>query len=287
MAGSPCPSVIPGTYHGRVTIGGQPVPNGTLVVAVVDGIEWSRTVAAGGRYVMDIPDHLPTDPPCFEGGAVTFRSGTLTAVERAIWRSGLHEMDLTFRGRNEERGESWDSSRAYAAVQALQALAMPVPRTAKRATPEDMTVRPLFRGRDFVVDERLCFVLMPFSKELAALYQNHIRAAVESQGLTCMRADELFSPGQVMEQIWEEMNRAGLIIADLTGKNPNVFYELGIGHTLGKPVILMAQSENDVPFDLRHLRFIRYEFTPHGCPQLEEDLRKAVQSVLQQRPGQR
>ena len=205
-------------------------------------------------------------------------------MEAPVWAAGLHNLDLTLLGDRAGLDRSWDISRAYADVQAVLDFGAAGPPEAKRASAGDVTVRPVFRGRGFAVDESLCFVLMPFDNELAPVYQDHIRAAVESQGLTCVRADELFSPGQVMEQIWEQMNRAGLIIVDLTDKNPNVFYELGIVHTLGKPVILMTQSEDDVPFDLRHLRFIEYEYTPHGCHQLEEDLRKAVQSVLQQRP---
>ena len=131
-----------------------------------------------------------------------------------------------------------------------------------------------------MVDDKLCFVLMPFAEEHRPVYDDHIKKVAEQCGLHCVRADEVFGPGQMMEQIWELMNRAGLLIADVTGKNPNVFYELGVAHTLGKPVILITRAEEDVPFDLRHFRYILYEYTPRGCQRLEEALSNAIGAVL-------
>jgi hypothetical protein len=60
----------------------------------------------------------------------------------------------------------------------------------------------------------------------------------------------------------------GLMACDLTGKNGNVFYEAGIAHSLGKDVILITQSADDVPFDLRHLRYIQYLNNGEGLQQL-------------------
>src|SRR5579872_5376744 len=74
-----------------------------------------------------------------------------------------------------------------------------------------------------------------------------------------VRADELFSSGSVVEQIWEQIEKAKVLLADLTGKNANVFYELGLAHARGKPVIFTSGVLEDVPFDLRHLRVIIYE----------------------------
>ena len=80
----------------------------------------------------------------------------------------------------------------------------------------------------------------------------------------------------IVEDIWESINRARILIADLTGKNPNVFYEVGIAHTVGKEVILTTQNIDDVPFDLRHLRHIQYTYTPRGMEAFEQQLRKAA-----------
>jgi hypothetical protein len=74
-----------------------------------------------------------------------------------------------------------------------------------------------------------------------------------------VRADELFSTGSVIEQIWEQITRAKVLLADLTDKNANVFYELGLAHAANKPVVFTTGSLDDVPFDLRHLRVAVYD----------------------------
>ena|GEM_PF-1664297 len=151
----------------------------------------------------------------------------------------------------------------------------------ERRIPPDMVVSPIFEGRGFPVAQKLCVVLMSFADEARPIYDDRIRKVVVEQcGLECRRADDVFKPGQSMEQVWELINRARLIVADVSGRNPNVFYELGIAHTLGKPVILITRSEDDVPFDLRHLRFIQYKYTPRGCQGLERKLREAIEAAV-------
>src|SRR4051795_6436107 len=84
----------------------------------------------------------------------------------------------------------------------------------------------------------------------------------------------------IMDDIARSIQRARLINADLTGRNPNVFYEVGIAHALNKQVLLMTQSIDDVPFDLRHRRALVYEYSPRGCKKLEKDLYDNVQNML-------
>ena len=142
-------------------------------------------------------------------------------------------------------------------------------------------LRPIFRGRDFMLDEDLVFVLSPFGDPFDTLYSDHIKPAVEGVfDLRCMRADDIYSTQGVMEDIWEHTCRARLLIADLTKRNPNVLYETGIAHTVGKEVILITQSMKDVPFDLRHLRHIVYNLELRGPKTLEEKLKKTVSEVL-------
>ena len=151
----------------------------------------------------------------------------------------------------------------------------------ERRIPPDMVVSPIFGGRGLPVGHKLCVVLMSFADEARPIYDDHVRKVVVEQcGLECRRADDVFKAGQAMEQVWEQMNRARVIVADVSGRNPNVFYELGIAHTLGKLVILITRSEDDVPFDLRHLGFIQYEYTPRGCQELERKLREAIEAVI-------
>jgi len=70
------------------------------------------------------------------------------------------------------------------------------------------------------------------------------------------------------------------MVADLTGRNPNVFYEIGLAHALGKDVIIITQTMNDVPFDLKALRCIVYDFTPRGMKQLEASLVKTIKTIM-------
>jgi hypothetical protein len=92
------------------------------------------------------------------------------------------------------------------------------------------------------------------------------------------RADDLYSTSEpvIMQDIWSAMNAAEVVIADCTGRNPNVMYELGIAHTLGKRVLLLSQRKKDIPFDIGHLRVVIYEASPTGL----ERLHRAVQQNL-------
>ena len=102
---------------------------------------------------------------------------------------------------------------------------------------------------------------MPFDGRFAEIWKI-IRSTVESQdfNLECRRADDFSKPGYVMEDILRNIVRASIIIADLTGRNPNVFYELGIAYTVkeSSQVILLSQDIKFIPFDLRHLRCLLY-----------------------------
>ena len=104
----------------------------------------------------------------------------------------------------------------------------------------------------------LCFVLMPFGEKFDDIYRNLIRPAVIQVGLNPLRADEILTPGSIVEQIRSAIQQSKVCIADLTGRNSNVFYELGIAQTLAKPIILLSQDISDVPFDVRHLRIVTY-----------------------------
>jgi hypothetical protein len=145
-----------------------------------------------------------------------------------------------------------------------------------------MRVDPIFSKDKFIVNPKLCFVLMPFKTDLNPVYTDHIKKVLEALEMTCRRADDIFSNAPIIEDIWESINQARIIIADLTGKNPNVFYEVGIAHVIGKPVVLITQSMDDLPFDLRHLRNIVYEYTPRGMNQFEAKLKNTVQFLLSQ-----
>ena len=122
-----------------------------------------------------------------------------------------------------------------------------------------------------------CFVMMPFGVWYDRYYQEIYIPAIRDAGFEPVRADELFSTGSEVEQIWEQIEKSKVLLADLTDKNPNVFYELGLAHAARKPVVFTAAKVEDVPFDLRHLRVIVYE---NREPQWADKLQKLVADYL-------
>jgi hypothetical protein len=107
-----------------------------------------------------------------------------------------------------------------------------------------------------------CFVMMPFSGIIGTYYEKIFKPSIEKTGLTPLRADDdMFGSGKIIDQIWEGINTSKVLLAELTTRNPNVFYELGIAHTLQKPVVLISSTEDDVPFDLKHIRVIYYDMS--------------------------
>jgi len=123
------------------------------------------------------------------------------------------------------------------------------------------------------------FVLMPFAEDYKPVYSDHIKPVCTKLNLNCSRADDIFSPSVIIHDVWSMIHSAKVIICDCSGRNPNVFYELGIAHTLGKKVILLAQNDKDIPFDIRHIRCIRYQYTPRGMRVFEEMLEKSLTSI--------
>jgi hypothetical protein len=91
-------------------------------------------------------------------------------------------------------------------------------------------------------------------------YETIFKPAIEKTGLHAVRADaEIFATGKIIDQVWRGINAAKVLVAELTTRNANVFYELGLAHALNKPVVLVSSNESDVPFDLQHIRVIYYD----------------------------
>lgn len=127
------------------------------------------------------------------------------------------------------------------------------------------------------------FTVMPFGPpQLQWVYEKTLRPTLEKCKVQCVRGDDMFGSEAIMEDVLAGIDDADLIVADLTGQNANVFYEVGIAHAKDKPVLLMTQSLDDVPFDLRHRRILVYEYSPPGVEELAEKLEKHVRAMLQQ-----
>lgn len=102
------------------------------------------------------------------------------------------------------------------------------------------------------------FVLMPFSDEFRDIYEFGIRPACKEAGAFCERVDEQIFKETILQRIYDQIAKADIVVADMTGRNPNVFYEVGYAHALKKDTILLTQKTEDIPFDLKHFRHIVY-----------------------------
>jgi hypothetical protein len=122
-----------------------------------------------------------------------------------------------------------------------------------------------------VVDQSLVSAMMPFNSGFSAVYRI-IQQTAQEAGLVCRRADDIWENASVMQDVISLIDRSGIVICDCTGRNANVFYEIGIAHTLGREVILITQSESDIPFDLRHLRYVPYLNNFEGLSDLASKL---------------
>lgn len=143
-----------------------------------------------------------------------------------------------------------------------------------------MIVNPIFQNRDTRINQDSVFVIMPFSQQWSDdIWQQVLKPAVQEMGMTAIRADDLYGQN-IMEDVWQSILKAAIVICDTTGRNPNVFYELGIAHTLGKKVLLLTQNIDDIPFDLRALRHIEYQVTISGGNQLKETVKKHIKETL-------
>lgn len=107
-------------------------------------------------------------------------------------------------------------------------------------------------------EKSFCFVVMPFMPELNFFYlRKHLE---ENHQLRVERGDHRILTIPLLEKIRIQIREADVIIADITGRNPNVFYELGLAHAQDKPVILITQdSIQEIPSDIRHFEFIKYD----------------------------
>jgi hypothetical protein len=148
----------------------------------------------------------------------------------------------------------------------------------ERAETPDKQVE--FNQSEVKVNDKLCFIIMPFNVKLNPIYESIIKPVIKDLKLESLRADEIFTSKPIIEDIWKSIKKARFLIADLTERNPNVFYELGLAHALNKDVILLTQDIDDVPFDLRHFRIIVYHDSISGADKLKSTLKDFINEQI-------
>ena len=128
--------------------------------------------------------------------------------------------------------------------------------------------------------ERICFVVMQFTEEYNSLFTEVIRPTCEEYDYKVVRADEFYTSGLIIDDITRSIRECAVVIADVTPNNPNVFYEVGFAHGIGKPTILLSDRKRDkLPFDVSGFRTLFYDNTIGGKTVVEDRLRKHLEAI--------
>lgn len=128
---------------------------------------------------------------------------------------------------------------------------------------------------------KACFVIMPFGGRFDSYYEKIYKPAIVSAKLESKRADDLNRPSTIIGDIWEAIVSSTLVLADITGLNPNVMYELGLAHAAAKPAIILSNDIDTVPFDLRSLRIILYDIEQTDwAHRLMNKIERAIQETI-------
>lgn len=136
----------------------------------------------------------------------------------------------------------------------------------------------VFEVPDGGVERDLVAVMMPFAPEFEAVFEA-IKFAAATVGLRVLRAKDIWEHATVIQDVFGLIFRSQIVVCDFTGKNPNVFYEAGIAHTLGKHVVPITQSSSDIPFDLQHHRYLSYLNNSEGRSELGNGLARRFNSL--------
>lgn len=142
------------------------------------------------------------------------------------------------------------------------------------------TSRAIFQNIRTTSSRPKAFVAMQFSDPYSEVYRDAVAPLVAEIGFEPLRIDDVHSPGIIINDILSNLEEASIVIAEVSERNANVYYELGIAHALGKPTVLMASKGTSLPFDVGPHRCIFYENTIAGRARLQEALKKALSTIL-------
>ena len=124
------------------------------------------------------------------------------------------------------------------------------------------------------------FVLLPHTDEFDGIFDTAVRPAMEANGIDVTKANDIYNPGFILGQVWQQILSSEVVVADVSGINPNVIFELGLCYGLHRSPILLVRNPDELPFNLRSLRYIKYENTARGAKALQDDLTRAIEAFL-------
>jgi hypothetical protein len=128
------------------------------------------------------------------------------------------------------------------------------------------------------IDPNLLSVMMPFGANFDTVHMA-VTEASRRNGMSCLRADDIWVDSTIIQDVFSLIYRSCIVVCDFTGRNPNVLYEAGIAHTLGKHVIPITQYPGDIPFDLQAHRFLQYHNNAEGHMTLTDNLSSRIETL--------
>lgn len=175
--------------------------------------------------------------------------------------------------------DQFEFSRTHWAVKHVDLFKVLLEQTLRQKPANTVFNLPLGRSPE----PNLVSVMMPFDSKFDLVFET-IKQTSAQMGLKCERADNIWDHHAVIQDIVSLISRSRVVICDCSSRNANVFYEAGIAHTLDRDVILIAQADEDVPFDLRHLRYAKYLNNSEGradlCRQIQARLRSLLTRII-------
>ena len=140
----------------------------------------------------------------------------------------------------------------------------------------------VFRVPNRPIENDLVSVMLPFSPAFAPVLDT-LRQAGEQLGLRVLSANNVWEQNEIIQDVFSLIYRSKIVVCDFSDRNPNVFYEAGIAHTLGRPVIPIVQRIEDIPFDLRHHRHLLYLNNGEGRQALIDELIPRLRNLSERR----
>ena len=192
--------------------------------------------------------------------------GRFTSEE--VFSSGLFDIFVSNSGIDETRRTHWAVKRGNLVASILQLLnQQPAEKCPKAFNVEPW---PLTRLGHVAV-------MMPFDTAFDSVYEV-VRAACKRLCLEPLRVDEIYGPTHIIDDVFRTIEQSQLVISDLTGRNPNVLYETGLAHARNRDVVMIVQNGEDIPVDLRHIRYVTYLPNEQGLEDLMTDLMKTIRA---------
>ena len=186
-----------------------------------------------------------------------------------VFNSGLFDIFISSSGIDETRRTHWAVKNGNLMEGVLQLLnQQPIEKCPKAFNVEPWPLAHLGHVA----------VMMPFDAAFNPVYEA-VRKTCQGLCLKPLRVDEIYSPTHIIDDVFRTIEQSKLVVSDLTGRNPNVLYETGLAHARNRDVIMIVQNEEDVPFDLRHIRYVRYLPNSQGLEKLAVELTETIRAI--------